>query len=62
MSTQPTDILTVISYNSTGFNAQRADFICDIIDERKRENCIIAIQEHFIFEKNVAKIMRKLLV
>ena len=58
MSTQPTDLLTVISYNSTGFNAQRSDFICDIVEQRKRENCIVAIQEHFIFDKNLAKIQK----
>ena len=53
MSTDPTDILTVISYNSTGFNNQRADFICDIIDKRNRDNCIVAVQEHFIYEKKI---------
>ena len=60
MSTDPTDILTVISYNSTGFNNQRADFICDIIDKRNRENCIVAVQEHFIYEKNLNKIEKML--
>ena len=60
MSTQPTDTLTVISYNSTGFNNQRADFICDILDKRQRQNCIFAIQEHFIFERNLVKIEKSL--
>ena len=32
MSIQPTNNLKVISYNSTGFNSQRADFICDIVE------------------------------
>ena len=60
MSTQPTDTLTLISYNSTGFNNQRADFICDILDKRNRQKCIVAIQEHFIFERNLAKIEKLL--
>ena len=60
MSSQPTDVLQFYSYNSTGFNAQRADFICDILDKNKKENCIFAIQEHFIFEKNLSKIEKLL--
>ena len=60
MSIQPTNNLKVISYNSTGFNSQRADFICDIVDRKQRENCIIAIQEHFIFDKNLSKIQKML--
>ena len=60
MSTQPTDNLRVISYNSTGFNSQRADFICDIMEKIERENCVTAIQEHFIFEKNLGKIEKML--
>ena len=53
---QESETLTIISYNSTGFNQQRANFICDIIDQNDRENTIVAIQEHFIFEKNLSKI------
>ena len=60
MHNQPTDNLTLISYNSTGFNSQRADFICDVIEKRNRQNCITAIQEHFIFEKNLTKIEKML--
>ena len=61
MATQnQSDILTIVSYNSTGFNSQRADFICDILETIDRENCIIAIQEHFIFDKNLTKIEKLL--
>ena len=60
MGNQPTENLTIISYNSTGFNRQRADFICDIIEKLKRENCIIAVQEHFLYEKNLTTIEKLL--
>ena len=61
MSSQnKSDLLTILSYNSTGFNNQRAEFICDIMENINRENCIFAIQEHFIFDKNLAKIEKLL--
>ena len=55
-----TEILSVVSYNSTGFNQQRADFLCDILLSRNIENCILALQEHFIFDKNLMKIEKQL--
>ena len=55
-----TNNICITSYNSTGFNHQRAEFICDIIDQIDRENCVVAIQEHFIFDKNLAKIQKML--
>ena len=58
--TEPQDSLTLVSYNSTGFNQQRAEFVCDLQKQFSRENCILAIQEHFIFEKNLTKIEKLL--
>ena len=61
MSSQnKSDLFTLLSYNSTGFNSQRAEFICELLENRNRENCLIAIQEHFIFDKNLAKIEKLL--
>ena len=60
MSEHAQDSLTLVSYNSTGFNQQRAEFVCDILHELGRENCIFALQEHFIFEKNLTKIEKLL--
>jgi hypothetical protein len=31
------------------------------LDSNKKENCIFAVQEHFIFEKNLTKIEKLLL-
>ena len=60
MSEQEQDSLTLVSYKSTGFNLQRGEFVCDLLQEIGRESCILALQEHFIFEKNLAKIEKLL--
>jgi hypothetical protein len=50
------DKLIFLSYNSTGFNSQRSDFLANICDNLDRSLCMISIQEHFLLEKNKWKI------
>ncbi len=45
-----------LSYNCTGFNSQRAEFISDVCSEIGDENCFISLQEHWMLQKNVKKI------
>ena len=48
--------MSFLSYNSTGFNLQRADFITSICNEMGRSQCLISLQEHFLLERNTMKI------
>ena len=48
--------LIFLSYNSTGFNSQRGDFISEIASILGMQKCLISIQEHFIMKKNLSKI------
>ena len=45
-----------LSYNSTGFNSQRADFLTDITSVLGMSRCFVSLQEHFIMKRNLAKI------
>lgn len=48
--------MSFISYNATGFNAQRAEFLIDICNEMGRSQCFVAVQEHFLLDRNTGKI------
>ena len=48
--------LIFLSYNSTGFNSQRGDFLSDITEILGKQKCFISVQEHFIMKKNLSKI------
>ena len=37
-----------LSYNSTGFNSQRADFLFDICSQFGTQNCFLSVQEHWL--------------
>ena len=45
-----------ISYNGTGFNTQRAEFLIDICNEMGRSQCFMSVQEHFLLDRNTGKI------
>ena len=45
-----------LSYNSTGFNLQRAEFLTDLISVFKGQRCLLSIQEHFLMSKSLSKI------
>ena len=45
-----------LSYNSTGFNTQRAEFLSDICSEFDIANCFLSLQEHWLLNKNMSKI------
>lgn len=52
----PKENVCFLSYNTTGFNDQRGEFINDICNTLGRENCLIAIQEHWLLGKNKSRI------
>ena len=52
--------LIFLSYNSTGFNNQRSEFITDITHVLGNQKCFISVQEHFIMKRNVSKIEKLL--
>ena len=45
-----------LSYNSTGFNSQRADFLSDLCSQFGIQNCFLSVQEHWLLKGNIAKI------
>ena len=45
-----------LSYNTTGFNEQRGDIINDMCNTLGKQNCFIAIQEHWLLGKNKSRI------
>ena len=48
--------ITFLSYNSTGFNSQRAEFLTNITELVGMNSCFVSLQEHFIMKRNLAKI------
>ena len=48
--------IVFLSYNSTGFNFQRAEFLTNLTSLIGMENCFVSLQEHFIMKRNLAKI------
>ena len=51
------DNMSILSYNTTGWNSFKANFIKEIISSRNID--IFAIQEHFMLEQNVFKIQEQ---
>ena len=49
-----------MSYNSTGFNIQRAEFITDLVYSLGHKNFFLSIQEHFLMARSVQLIDRLL--
>ena len=49
-----------MSYNSTGFNAQRAEFVTNICNEIGRTRCFTSIQEYFLLERNTNRLEKLL--
>ena len=45
-----------LSYNSTGFNTQRAEFLSEVCSEFGIQNCFLSIQEHWLLKGNISKI------
>ena len=52
----PISDVIFLSYNSTGFNSQRADFLTDFTQVLGMNRCLVSIQEHFIMKRNLTKI------
>ena len=45
-----------LSYNSTGFNTQRAELLNDVCSEDDSAKCFLSIQKHWLLHKNKSKI------
>ena len=56
MDSSAHELLTFLSYNSTGFNQQRSELIMSICDTLGRSHCLIAIQEHVLLDRNTYKL------
>ena len=54
------DDVLFLSYNSTGFNLQRAEFLTDLITILGRDRCLISLQEHFLMSRSLKKIEESL--
>ena len=50
------DDILFLSYNSTGFNLQRAEFLTDLISILGQDKCLISLQEHFLMSRSLNKI------
>ena len=55
-----TDDLLFISYNSTGFNLQRAEFLTDLVTVMGQDRCLVSLQEHFLMTRSLKKIEQSL--
>ena len=45
-----------LSYNSTGFNSQRAQYLTELTEVLGMSRCLVSLQEHFIMKRNLTKI------
>ena len=50
------DDVLFLSYNSTGYNFQRAEFLTDLITILGKDRCLISLQEHFLMSRSLKKI------
>ena len=50
------DNVIFLSYNSTGFNTQRAELLKDVCSEYDSAKCFLSVQEHWLLHKNKYKI------
>jgi hypothetical protein len=57
---KPEDDVIFISYNSTGFNIQRADFITNLISVLGENKCLVSLQEHFLMSRSIGLIEKLL--
>ena len=57
---KPQDDVIFLSYNSTGFNLQRANFITDLITVLGENRCLMSIQEHFLMSRSLGLIEQML--
>ena len=54
------DDVLFISYNSTGFNLQRGEFLTDLISIFGKDKCLISLQEHFLMSRSLGLIEKLL--
>ena len=54
------DDVLFLSYNSTGFNPQRAEFLTELTSVLGQDKLLLSIQEHFLMSRSLNRIEKLL--
>ena len=54
------DDVLFLSYNSTGFNPQRAEFLTELLSILGQDKFLFSLQEHFLMSRSLPRIEKLL--